>query len=190
MAHAAVMESYNPDMPETEPRNATSVDIRIPGRRALLDALVSRGVRLTAQRRLLVDIIQHAERHLDAAALLEAARKRDPRVNRATVYRTLSLLKRLSLIDELDLMHLDGEKHFYEARRQSDHLHLACFRCGGILEYTSAMFEGLKREIAELSDFEITVTRLEVGGVCSDCRGAGRVRPSRKVTSPAPARAS
>src|SRR5580658_2474150 len=115
-------------------------------RRALRQELTSRRVRLTAQRRLLIDIIQNANRHLDAAALLEAARKRDPRVNRATVYRTLSLLKRLALIDELDLMHLEGEKHYYEAKTQSDHLHLACFRCGKIMEYVSPTFERLKQE--------------------------------------------
>ena len=66
-------------------------------------------------------------------------------------------------------MHLDGEKHYYEAKRQSDHVHLACFRCGKIVEYNSATFEGLKKEIAELNVFEIAVTRLEVGGSCADC---------------------
>ena len=130
---------------------------------------MSKHVRLTAQRRLLIDIIQNAKRHLDAAALLKIARKRDPRVNRATVYRTLALLKKLSLIDELDLMHLEGEKHYYEVKTQSDHLHLACFRCGEIVEYASPTFERLKREIADESGFRIAVTRLEVGGTCARC---------------------
>jgi Fur family transcriptional regulator, ferric uptake regulator len=138
-------------------------------RRALQKELATRRVRLTAQRRLLIDIIQNAKRHLDAAALLETARKRDPRVNRATVYRTLALLKKLSLIDELDLMHLEGEKHYYEAKTQSDHLHLACFRCGEIIEYASPTFERLKQEIGAESGFRITVTRLEVGGTCARC---------------------
>ena len=181
---AASRRRYNPKMPDEEGRTPTATQIRIPQRRVLLNELSSRGVRLTAQRRLLVDIIQNADRHMDAAALLEVARNRDPRMNRATVYRTLSLLKRHSLIDELDLMHLEGEKHFYEARRQADHLHLACFRCGRILEYTSVTFEGLKREIAQQSGFEINVTRLEVGGVCGECRAAGRVA----VSSTPPAR--
>src|SRR5579862_4237372 len=88
----------------------------------LLHHVETQGVRLTAQRRALIQAIQEAEEHLDAANLLEAARKRDPKINRATVYRTLELLKRLGLIDELDLMHLNGEKHFYEAKTQSDHL--------------------------------------------------------------------
>jgi Fur family transcriptional regulator, ferric uptake regulator len=141
-------------------------------RRALLQELASRRVRLTAQRRLLLGIIQEADRHLDAAALLAAARLQDPRVNRATVYRTLALLKKLALVDELDLMHLEGEKHYYEAKRQSEHMHLACFRCGRIIEYSSPAFERLKAEIANEKKFTISVTRLEIGGFCAECRAA------------------
>lgn len=139
-------------------------------RPALLQELASRRIRLTSQRRLLIDVIQNADRHLDAAALLEVARQHDQGINRATVYRTLALLKKLALIDELDLMHLQGEKHYYEAKPKSDHLHLACFRCGKILEYSSPAFDRLKAEIAEQNSFDISVTRLEVGGVCADCR--------------------
>ncbi len=91
--------------------------------------------------------------HLDAASLLSRARQRDPKIDRATVYRTLELLKRLGLIDELDLMHLNGEKHYYEVKTQKDHLHLACFRCGEIEEFDSPTFQRLKREIARTKRF-------------------------------------
>ncbi len=84
-------------------------------RRSLLQELALRGIRITGQRKILVETIQESDRHLDAASLLELARRRDEGINRATVYRTLELLKKLRLIDELDLMHLNGEKHFYEA---------------------------------------------------------------------------
>src|SRR5580704_12350946 len=83
-------------------------------RPSLMKELSARGVRMTAQRRLLVGIIQDSPRHLDAATLLEIARKQDPDIDRATVYRTLALLKNRGLIDELDLMHIEGEKHYYE----------------------------------------------------------------------------
>ena len=149
-------------------------------RPSLLKELAARRIRLTSQRRVLVGIIQNADRHLDAAALLEVAQKQDEGINRATVYRTLSLLKKLSLIDELDLMHLEGEKHYYEAKPKSGHLHLACFRCGKILEYASPAFERLKAEIAAENDFEISVTRLEVGGLCGDCR---RAEPGREASA-------
>ena len=135
----------------------------------LLNQVEAKGVRLTSQRRALIETIQGAQQHLDAASLLELARRRDPKIDRATVYRTIDLLKRLGLIDELDLMHLDGEKHYYEVKTQKDHLHLACFNCGAIEEFVSPTFERLKREIAATNDFEIQVMRLEVGGLCSRC---------------------
>lgn len=136
---------------------------------SLLQELARRGVRLTGQRNVLVDIIQSSERHLDAATLLDRARQQDRRINRATVYRTLELLRKLRLIDELDLMHLNGEKHFYEAKPSVDHMHLACFECGRIEEFSSALLERLKAEITRQKGFRIRVIRLEAGGRCSTC---------------------
>lgn len=138
-------------------------------RRALLNELVSKGVRLTAQRRALIEVIQEAREHLDAGSLLELARRRAPNLDRATVYRTIELLKKLRLIDELDLMHMEGEKHYYEVKTKRDHVHLACFRCGRIEEFASPIFERLKAEIEEQSGFMIRLTRLEVGGNCRAC---------------------
>ena len=135
----------------------------------LLSQVATRGIRLTAQRRALIETIQQATTHLDAASLLKQARERDPNIDRATVYRTIELLKRLGLIDELDLMHLNGEKHFYEVRPQEDHLHLACFECGEIFEFGTPTFGLLKEEIAAGNRFQIQVVRLEVGGLCSSC---------------------
>jgi Fur family ferric uptake transcriptional regulator len=138
-------------------------------RRALLDELTSKGVRLTAQRRALIEVIQDARDHLDAGSLLERARQREPNIDRATVYRTIELLKKMRLIDELDLMHLDGEKHYYEVKTRRDHVHLACFRCGRIEEFTSPLFERLKAEISQAAGFAIRLTRLEMGGTCRNC---------------------
>jgi Fur family ferric uptake transcriptional regulator len=138
-------------------------------RRSLREEIAAQGIRLTAQRKVLLDIIQEAREHLDAATLLQRAKERNVQIDRATVYRTLELLKKLRLIDELDLMHLNGEKHFYEACTTVDHVHLACFQCGRIEEFTSPLFERLKAEITRRNGFEIRVTRLEVGGLCRVC---------------------
>lgn len=144
-------------------------------RHDLLNEVEAQGVRLTAQRRALIETIQEATSHLDAASLLSLARKRDPNIDRATVYRTLELLKRLGMIDELDLMHLNGEKHYYEAKTQKDHLHLACFRCGEIEEFSSPTFDRMKQEISEKNNFEVQVMRLEVGGLCRRCTARQKV---------------
>src|SRR5437879_7478171 len=90
-----------------------------PGK--LQAALEGRGVRLTRQRRVLLQVMDSAERHLDAGSILRRAQKIDPRVHRVTVYRTLDLLKRHGLIDELDLLHIRGDQHYYESHGPRDH---------------------------------------------------------------------
>ena len=146
-------------LPETE----------APGR--LQSVLASRGVRLTHQRRTILSVVETAKQHLDAAQILRHAQKLDPGIDRVTVYRTLSLLKRHGLIDELDLMHMQGEKHFYERRPQRDHIHMACLRCGKITEFVSDMFERLKLQVEKDCRFRVLVSRLEIGGYCAACRG-------------------
>ena len=130
---------------------------------------MSRGLRMTHQRRTILGVVETAKQHLDASQILRKARKVDPQIDRVTVYRTLNLLKRYGLIDELDLMHMQGEKHFYERRPQRDHIHMACLRCGSP-EFESDLFDRLKGQIQRECRFHIAVSRLEVGGYCSDCR--------------------
>jgi Fur family ferric uptake transcriptional regulator len=148
----------NMPFPETE----------TPGR--LQAELMSRGLRMTRQRRTILQVVETAKQHLDASQLLRRARRIDPQIDRVTVYRTLGLLKRHGLIDELDLMHMQGEKHFYERRPQRDHIHMACLRCGKITEFESDLFDRLKGQIQRDCQFHIVVTRLEVGGYCAQCR--------------------
>jgi len=136
----------------------------------LVAELLSRGVRMTTQRRTILSVIETARQHLDATQILRRARKVDPGLDRVTVYRTIRLLKRHGLVDELDLLHLEGEKHYYERRPQRDHLHMACVRCGKILEFESDLFERLKGQIQRDCQFHILVTRVEIGGYCAQCR--------------------
>jgi Fur family ferric uptake transcriptional regulator len=132
--------------------------------------LAERGIRMTTQRRAILTVIETAKKHLDASQILRRAQKIDASVDRATVYRTLSLLKRQGMIDELDLMHLKGERHYYERKVGRDHIHMACLRCGKITEFLSERFDSLKNELEQECRFRIVVTRLEVGGYCSACR--------------------
>jgi len=140
----------------------------IPGR--LQMQLADRGIRMTAQRRAILSVIETASKHLDASQILRKARTLDASVDRSTVYRTLDLLKRQGLVDELDLMHLKGDGHYYERKLGRDHIHMACLRCGKITEFVSETFESLKKQLERDCRFHIVVSRLEVGGYCSGCR--------------------
>jgi len=132
--------------------------------------LRSRHIRLTRQRRVVVQVIESAPRHLDANEILELSRKIDADITQVTVYRTLELLKRHGLIDELDLLHLRGHRHFYESHGPRDHIHVACIRCGKVREVESPLYEELKQQIARDCGIEITVARTEIGGLCEECR--------------------
>ena len=136
------------------------------------------GIRLTRQRRVILQVMDDAEQHLDVDQILERAQKTDPEVHLVTVYRTIDLLKKHGLIDELDLLHLRGDRHYYETHGPRDHIHVACLRCGKVREFESRLYEQLKEQIARDFGMKVTVSRTEVGGYCAECLQKMKQLPS------------
>src|SRR5271168_622983 len=135
----------------------------------LQTTLRERGIRLTRQRRVILEVMDAAEQHLDVDQILERAQKIDQGVHLVTVYRTIDLLKKHGLIDELDLLHLRGDRHYYETHGPRDHIHVACLRCGKVREFESRLYEQLKEQIARDFNMKVTISRTEVGGYCEEC---------------------
>lgn len=144
----------------------------------LAERLRSQGLRLTGQRRLLIDVLENADEHLDAEAVFRRARAKDPSIHRATVYRTLNRLKKLGFVDELDLMHVSGERHYYEIRPSTLHIHLVCTKCKGVDEPSGPFWDDLKRRVHDDSGFQPEVVRIEMAGVCATCQRHGNARPA------------
>jgi Fur family ferric uptake transcriptional regulator len=137
---------------------------------ATKDTLKQRGIRLTRQRQLLLELIDQSGKHLDAESLYQMAHERDPKLNRVTVYRTLKLLKEGGLVDELDLLHYDGDQHYYETRTKQEHAHIVCLRCGKVEEFFGEVLQRLRRQIEATFGFQIVVARTEIGGYCAHCQ--------------------
>jgi len=133
-------------------------------------SLKDKGVRLTRQRQILLELIDKSGAHLDAEALFQMAKEKDPKLNRVTVYRTLKLLKEGGLVDELDLMHYGGDQHYYETRTKQEHAHVICLRCGRVEEFFGDPLQRLRRQIEAHFGFQIVLARTEVGGYCSHCQ--------------------
>src|SRR5919108_3632860 len=133
-------------------------------------SLKERGVRLTRQRQILLDLIDKSGEHLDAEQLYHRAKALDPRLNRVTVYRTLKMLKEGGLVDELDLMHYGGDQHYYETRLKQEHAHVVCLRCGRVEEFFGDVLQRLRKQIESHFGFQILLARTEVGGYCSHCQ--------------------
>jgi Fur family ferric uptake transcriptional regulator len=154
-------------------------------------SLKKKGVRVTRQRRILLELIDRSGRHLDAEQLYTLAKERDPKINRVTVYRTLKMLKQGQLVDELDLMHYEGDQHYYETRMKQEHAHMVCLRCGRVEEFFGEPLRKLRRQIESDFGFQILVARTEVGGYCAHCQ-ALRVREMQEAAGqlPSPVRRS
>src|SRR4029077_1411243 len=133
-------------------------------------SLKEKGVRLTRQRKLLLELIDKSGEHLDAERLFQLAKEKDPKLNRVTVYRTLKLLKEGGLVDELDLMHYGGDQHYYETKTKQEHAHIICLRCGKVEEFFGDPLQRLRRQIEAHFGFQILLARTEVGGYCSHCQ--------------------
>ena len=143
----------------------------------LVERMKARGVRLTGQRKILAELLETAEEHLDAESVYRAAKAKDTTIHRATVYRTLNKLKRLGLVDELDLMHVSGERHYYEVRPSTLHIHLVCTVCKRVDEPDEAFWDDLKRRVESENGFRPEVVRVEMAGVCAACLKKRARRP-------------
>ena len=155
-------------------------------------SLKERGVRLTRQRQLLLDLIDKSGQHLDAERLFQMAKEKDPKLNRVTVYRTLKMLKVGGLVDELDLMHYGGDQHYYETRMKQEHAHVICLRCGKVEEFFGEPLHKLRKQVESHFGFQIVLARTEIGGYCPHCQSlrAREIEEARESTAAAGKRSS
>lgn len=142
-------------------------DPKIQGNHIEREKLI--GTRITSQRRLLLDLLLHAEGHLDADELYRRARAREPHLSLSTVYRTLKLFKELGLVEE---RHFIEEHHHYEVKPSAEHYHLICLGCGQVIEFESPKIKKTTEDIGAKKGFNITSTEVHIEGYCSSCRKA------------------
>jgi len=144
-------------------------------------ALRERGLKSTAQRDDIAKVFFAAGEHLSVEELHAAVKKVNPRVGYATVYRTLKLLKECGLADE---RHFDDGQARYEPTeaQEQHHDHIICERCGKIVEFNSEELEKLQERIARFLGFVVSRHRMELYGICAECReGRASGRPRRGV---------
>jgi Fur family ferric uptake transcriptional regulator len=123
------------------------------------------GKRITSQRRLVLDILAQANRHLDASDIYVQGLRHDAQLSLSTVYRTLNVLKETGVVREL---HLDDEHHHYELNGEDEHSHLVCLGCGRVVEVDGKVFAQAAAAVGRAHGFE--VAQVELTGYCADCR--------------------
>jgi Fur family transcriptional regulator, ferric uptake regulator len=133
-------------------------------------ALGQAGYRATAARRAVVDLITGRDGHFTAADLVDDAQRRGLHIGRATIFRTLDVLTELRAVERLDLPSGD---HAYVACEPAHHHHVVCSRCGRSSDADDAGLRAVVRDIERQSGYRIDEHRLELFGLCPDCRAGG-----------------
>jgi Fe2+ or Zn2+ uptake regulation protein len=122
--------------------------------------------RSTEQRELIREILQHADKHLDAGEIYQQARQRSPSISLSTVYRNLQVFKEVGLVEE----HEFGSRRYYEPAPQAKHHHLICLGCGRVFEFKCPSTERLKSTISKEEGFRVIEAEVRLTGYCPDCQ--------------------
>ena len=141
----------------------TDPDIRF---KQLIVALKERDFRLTPQRVELVRLIAVSEGHPSASELHAKIRRQFPTMSHATVYKTLTLLKEINQVLEIDL-HSDSH---YDGNRPEPHPHLICTNCNKIIDGDLSLDQESLRSLEQASGFKILRPQISLYGLCPECQ--------------------
>jgi len=125
------------------------------------------GKRSTKRDRILAVFLRQ-EGHLSADELVERVRREDPKIGRATVYRTLQWMVDAGIARKVDFG--EGRSRFEPSYRHPRHFHLVCTNCHRSSEFLSSDVESLLEEIAAARNFAATQAVVQVYGTCDECR--------------------
>jgi Fur family ferric uptake transcriptional regulator len=129
--------------------------------------LATRGYKLTAPRRAVLDVIAGMCESLSPAEIYERARRRYPRLGLVTVYRTLDILVEVGVLRRV---HLDDGCHSYAPIQAAHGHHLICSTCNQVVEFDGCDLDALFKSVARKTGFRIEGHWLELFGRCPKCQ--------------------
>ena len=123
---------------------------------------ISKGVKLTEQRKIIAKVMSEANDHPDVDELYNRVSKIDSKISIATVYRTVKLFEEAGIVTKHDFK---GGKARYEELNESHHDHLIDIKTGEIIEFVDDEIEKLQKKVAEKYGYELVDHKLELYGV-------------------------
>lgn len=143
---------------------ATESQMRIE---EMLSKLKSRDFRITPQRLAILRILASSDRHPSVDDIYEEVKAEFPTTSLATVYKTVSLLKELSEVQELGFP--DGSNR-YDGHKPGPHPHVICVKCKKIMDPELMNVDALSEEISLKTGYKIFHHSLEFFGLCPECQ--------------------
>jgi Fur family ferric uptake transcriptional regulator len=140
-------------------------------------ALADRGLRLTRQRRAVLDAVAEASSSVSPLEVFDAARLRCPELGLTTVYRTFEILGEIGA-----LRRVHGHKHceaFVPAGAAHGHT-VVCSSCGRVSEFTECDMHAVADAAAHQTGYLITEHFLQLSGVCRRCAGSAAAATTKE----------
>ena len=136
-----------------------------------LDELVirlrERGHRLTPQRMAVLKVLATSQEHPSVEQIYERVKVDFPMTSLATIYKTVTLLKKMGEVWELGF---SDDSNRYDGNKPYPHPHLICTRCKSIVDLEVATLSELPQEVARSTGYRILSQRLDFLGICPQCQ--------------------
>ena len=129
---------------------------------SLLDKCSKLGLKMTEQRKIIVQVLSESKDHPDVELVFKRASKVDKNIGIATVYRTIRLFEENNIIEKHEFK--DG-RFRYEEVPDEHHDHLIDVRTGKVIEFQNDAIEKLQKIVAEKLGYKLVDHRLELYGV-------------------------
>ena len=123
---------------------------------------LSKGVKLTDQRKIIAKVMSESNDHPDVDELYNRVSMLDSKISIATVYRTVKLFEEAGILAKHDFK---GGKARYEEMSESHHDHLIDIKTGEIIEFVNDEIEMLQKKVAEKYGYELVDHKLELYGI-------------------------
>ncbi|MGL5206850.1 MAG: Fur family transcriptional regulator [Acidaminococcaceae bacterium] len=135
----------------------------------IVDVLRSKGHKITSQRRAVINALLECGEFPTALQLLNYVKKMQPDVSLDTVYRNISLLKALGLVNEIQTGAQEGSR--FEILKEGDHHHhVVCLGCGKVQCLDFCPIGSTEIEQVEKDGFSVVSHSLDFYGYCKECQ--------------------
>ncbi len=128
--------------------------------------LKKNGIKATPQRLAIYNILKNTKSHPSAETIYKGLSKQFPTMSLATVYKTLGLLSRIGLIQEINV----GEDSFRYDANTAPHPHIVCLKCKRVDDVDGYDVPQSYDTVAKNTHYKILSHQLYFYGYCPECK--------------------
>jgi Fur family ferric uptake transcriptional regulator len=130
----------------------------------LLQKCIDAGLKMTEQRKAILRVLEDSGDHPSVETVCERAKKLDPSISIATVYRTMGLLDELGLVIKHDFGQTFARFEVKPDHDHDHHHHLVDTETGQVIEFQKPELEAMIHKIAADLGYEIIDHTFEIFG--------------------------